>query len=213
MHTESTDVKGPLRSKAAQGQATRAALLDAARRLFGQRGYAATSTEDVVAAAGVTKGALYHHFGGKPDLFKAVFEQVKHEISDRVAEVFMEPDPWTALLGGCQALVDAQLDPAVRQIVLNDARSVLGWETVREVDNRYGAVALRGALRKAMHAGVIVRAPLRPLALLLTGALSEACFYVSDAGDPVAARDEVRELVEGLIEAFRVSAVSGRRGD
>jgi AcrR family transcriptional regulator len=207
MHTESTDVKrgaDAKRSKAAQGRATRAALLEAARRLFGERGYAATSTEDVVAAAGVTKGALYHHFGGKPDLFQAVFEQVKHEISDRVAEVFMVPDAWTALAGGCQALVDAQLDPAVRQIVLNDARSVLGWETVREVDNRFGAVALRGALRKAMVAGVIRRAPLRPLALLLTGALSEACFYVSDADDPASARDEVRELVGEILEAFRV---------
>jgi AcrR family transcriptional regulator len=207
MHTESTDVKsgtGAKRSKAAQGRATRTALLEAARRLFGERGYGATSTEDVVAAAGVTKGALYHHFGGKPDLFQAVFEQVKHEISDRVAEVFMVPDPWTALAGGCQALVDAQLDPAVRQIVLNDARSVLGWETVREVDNRFGAVALRGALRKAMVAGVIERAPLRPLALLLSGALSEACFYVSDADDPAAARDEVRGLVGEILEAFRV---------
>jgi AcrR family transcriptional regulator len=207
VHTESTDVKGApgaKQSKAARGRATRAALLEAARRLFGERGYAATSTEDVVAAAGVTKGALYHHFGGKPDLFQAVFEQVKHEISDRVAEVFMVPDAWTALAGGCQALVDAQLDPAVRQIVLNDARSVLGWETVREVDNRFGAVALRGALRKAMVAGVIERAPLRPLALLLSGALSEACFYVSDADDPAAARDEVRGLVGEILEAFRV---------
>jgi Tetracyclin repressor-like, C-terminal domain len=137
---------------------------------------------------------------------------VKHEISDRVAEVFMEPDAWTALLGGCQALVDAQLDPAVRQIVLNDARSVLGWDTVREVDNRYGAVALRGALRKAMHAGVIERAPLRPLALLLTGALSEACVYVSDADDPASARDEVRELVVMILEAFRATDVSEPRG-
>ena len=210
MHTESTDVNPPAAAnrKAAQGRATRQALLEAGRRLFGERGYANTSTEDVVALAGVTKGALYHHFGGKPDLFRAIFEEVKHEISDRVAAVFMEPDAWTALVGGCQALVDAQLDPEVRQIVLNDARSVLGWDTVREVENRYGAVALRGALRKAMHAGMLERAPLRPLALLLTGALSEACFYVSDADDPAAARVEVSDLVVTMLVAFRTAEAS-----
>lgn len=115
----------------------------------------------------------------------------------------MSPDAWTALTGGCQALVDAQLDPAVRRIVLHDARSVLGWETVRDVDNRWGAVALRGVLRKAMNAGVIERQQLRPLALLLSGALSEACFYVADADDHEAARAEVGALVDRLLQALR----------
>jgi AcrR family transcriptional regulator len=201
MHTVSMDVKG---QRAAQGRATRDALVAAARDLFGRRGYADTSTEDIVAAAGVTKGALYHHYGSKQDIFRVVFEQVKHEISDQVAKVFMEPDAWTALTGGCEAVVDAQLDPAVRRIVLYDARSVLGWEIVRDVDNRYGAVALRGALRKAMRAGVIREEPLRPLALLLTGALSEACFYVADADDPEMARAEVGAVVLTMLEAFRL---------
>jgi AcrR family transcriptional regulator len=200
MHTVSMDVKS---QKLLQGEATRGALLAAAREQFGRQGYSETSTEEIAAAAGVTKGALYHHFGGKQDLFRAVFEQVKHEISDQVATVFTEPDPWRALAGGCQAVVDAQLDPAVRQIVLHDARSVLGWETVRDVDNRYGAVALRGVLRRAMRAGVIREEPLRPLALLLTGALSEACFYVADADDPVAARAEVGHVVTTMLEGFR----------
>ncbi|MGQ0802957.1 MAG: TetR/AcrR family transcriptional regulator [Actinomycetota bacterium] len=208
MSTEVNPQMSPGSRKAAQGQATREALLQAARKLFGEQGYAGTSTEDVVAQAGVTKGALYHHFEGKPDLFRAVFEQLKHEISDQVAEVFMERDPWRALSGGCQSVVDAQLDPAVRRIVLHDARSVLGWETVRDVDNRYGAVALRGALRKAMRAGVLREEPLRPLALLLTGALSEACFYVADADDPAAARREVGDLVTAMLEAFRPSAAN-----
>jgi AcrR family transcriptional regulator len=189
--------------KAAQGQATRDELLRAARHLFGEQGYAATSMEEIVAAAGVTKGAAYHHFSGKTDLFRAVFEQVKYEISNRVSAVFMERDAWTALVGGCQATLDAQLDPEVRRIVLHDARSVLDVDAVRQVETRYGAVGLRGALRKAVHAKVIEPQPLRPLALLLTGALSEACFYVADAADPAEARREVGDLVTRMLQALQ----------
>jgi AcrR family transcriptional regulator len=192
--------------KIAQGQATRAKLLDAARTLFGTRGYNDTSLDDIVAAAGVTKGALYHHFGGKEDLFRAVFEQIKREVSERVGATFLEDDPWQALLDGCQAMVDAQLDPAVRQIVLLDGRSVLGWDRAREIESRYTAAVLRGALRRAMHSEVIERRPLRPLALMMNGALSEACFFVVDAEDPQEAREEVKELVAKLFEGLRPAA-------
>ncbi len=198
------DVKPPARSlKVVQGEATRAALLAAARELFGERGYAATSLEDIVAQAGVTKGALYHHFQGKADLFQAVFEEVKREVSDKVVTVFLDPDHWYALTAGCQLMIDAQLDPAVRRIALHDARSVLGWEAVRSIETRYGAVGIRGALRKAMQGGVIERLPLRPLALLLAGALTEGCLHVADADDPALAREEVGRLVVRLLEGLR----------
>ena len=185
------------------GDDTRQSLLDAARAQFGAHGYAATLTEDVVMQAGVTKGALYHHFGGKAELFAEVYEQVKREISDQVAEVFMGRDPWTSLVDGCRRLIDAQLDPEVRRIVLNDARAVLGWDAVRRIDTQHGGVALRGALRKAMVAGVIDRQPLRPLSLMLTGALSESVFYIAEADDPAAARAEVDALVTRLLEGLR----------
>ena len=136
----------------------------------------------------MTKGALYHHFGGKEDLFRAVFEQVQRDVSDRAVAEFLGPDAWEALLRGCSLWVDAHLDPSVRRIALQDAGAVLGWEEARAIENRFGAVALRGALRKAMHAGVIERQPLRPLSLLLTGALSEGCLYIADAADAEAAR-------------------------
>jgi AcrR family transcriptional regulator len=190
----------------AQGLQTRAALVAAARDVFGEEGFAATSTEEIVARAGVTKGALYHHFTGKEDLFKAVFEQVQREVSDQVAAVFMEPDAWDALVAGCVLWIDAHQDPAVRRIVLRDARAALGWAAVRELDTRYGAVGLRGALRKAMTAGVVQRQPLRPLALMLAGALSEACLYVADADDPVVAREEVELLITELLSGLRVPA-------
>jgi AcrR family transcriptional regulator len=190
----------------AQGDATRLALLAAARELFGERGYAATSIEEIAARAGVTKGAVYHHFGGKGDLFQDVYEQVMREVSDRVVSRFNEPDHWVALTSGCQLMIDAQLDPAVRRIALHDARSVLRWDVVHLIESRYGAVGIRGALRKAMHGGVIEQQPLRPLALLLAGALSEACFYVADAEDPALAREEVGRLVVRILEGLRVKA-------
>jgi AcrR family transcriptional regulator len=201
-----TEVKD---KRMAQGEATRAALLAAARDLFGEQGFAATSTEEVVARAGVTKGALYHHFSDKESLFRTVFETIQREVSDAVGAEFLLPDPWEALQAGCRLWIDAHLDPAVRRIVLNDARSVLGWDTVRTIETRFSAVALRGALRKAMHAGVLERRPLRPLALLLAGALSEACLYVADADDPVMARDEVSGLIDDLLSGLRVAPRPG----
>ena len=203
MHTFGMAVKTRAPKTARTGEDTRLALLVAARQQFGENGYAATLTEDVVAAAGVTKGALYHHFGGKTELFAEVYEQVKREISDQAAAVFLRLDPWNALIEGCRRMLDAQLDPAVRRIVLNDARAVLGWEEVRRIENQHGGVALRAALRKATVAGVIVSQPLRPLSLMLTGALSESVTYVADAADPVEARAEVDALVHRLLEGLR----------
>jgi AcrR family transcriptional regulator len=188
----------------AQGDATRLALLTAARAMFGENGYGATSIEEVAAQAGVTKGAVYHHFGGKANLFQAVYEEVMREVSDRVVSVFLDPDHWRAVTEGCQLMIDAQLDPAVRRIALHDARSVLSWDVVHLVESRYGAVGIRGALRKAMHGGVIEAQPLRPLALLLAGAISEACFYVADSDDPIVAREEVGRLIVRILEGLRV---------
>ena len=190
--------------RVAQGESTRVALLEAARELFGEQGYAATSTEEIVLRAGVTKGALYHHFSDKESLFRAVFELVQREVSDRAVDSFLQPDSWEALVGGCRLWIDAHLDPGVRQIALVDARGVLGWDSVRAIETRFSGVALRGALRKAMHAGVIRRLPPRPLAQMLTGALSEACVFIADADDPVVARDEVYGLVVDILAGLRV---------
>ncbi|HVA09772.1 MAG TPA: helix-turn-helix domain-containing protein [Acidimicrobiales bacterium] len=199
--------------RVAQGDLTRAALIRAARELFGEQGYGDTSIEDVAARAGVTKGALYHHFEGKEGLFRAVFVQVQHEVSDQAVAEFLGPDSWEALRRGCALWVDALLNDSVRRIVLQDARAVLGWDEVRAIENRFGAVALRGALRKAMHAGVLERRPLRPLALLILGALGEGCLYIAEAEDPVAARAEIVELITAMLSAFRtenpVGAASG----
>ena len=193
----------------AQGDATKANLVAAARELFGEHGYADTSIEEVVVRAGLTKGAVYHHFDGKEALFRAVFEQVYREVTDQAAAQFLGPDSWEALLAGCALWIDAHLDPVVRRIVLQDARAVLGWDEVRTIENRFGAVALRGALRKAMHAGVLERQPLRPLALLLSGALGEGCLYIAETDDAALARTEVLALIERMLSAFRAQPLDG----
>jgi len=199
MHTDSTNVN----RKVAQGVATRLAIIAAARHLFGTQGYAETSIEDVAAAAGVTKGALYHHFAAKNDLMRAVYEQVKRQITEQVAPAFVDNESWPGLLAGCRAILDAHGDPEVRRIVLLDGPSVLGWEVTREIEARYGAIVLRGALRKAMNTGVIERQPLAPLAQMLNGALIEGCNLISDADDPAATRAEVGGIVERLLVGLR----------
>lgn len=197
------------KGRAAQGATTRDALLEAARELFGERGYPGTSIDEVVARAGVTKGAMYHHFHGKEDLFAAVYEQIQRQVSDRVVAKFLEPDPWEALVVGSNLWIDADLDPSVRRIALRDARAVLGWDAVREVEARFGAVPLRGVLRRAIRKGIIDPQPLRPLALLLMGALSESCLYVADSDDPETARSEVGDLVLRLLTGLRGSPIGG----
>jgi AcrR family transcriptional regulator len=199
------ELSGGAEARAIQGAVTRAALLSAARELFGTKGFAETSLDEVVADAHVTKGALYHHFRGKEDLFGAIYEQVQLEVSDKVVAEFLRTDPWEALQVGCELWIDAHLDPAVQRIAMRDARAVLGWETVREVEARYGAVPLRGVLRRAMRQGLMQPYPLRPLSLMLTGSLTEACFYVADAEDTEDARGEVRSLVSRLLTGLAVS--------
>jgi AcrR family transcriptional regulator len=181
-----------------KGESTRQVLLDAARTLFGTEGYAATSLQDIVVRAGVTKGALYHHFADKRELFLAVFEDVKHRLSDGVTNRFfgagryeVPAEAWRDLARWCEALLDAYLDPFVQRICLIDAPSVLGWNEIRRLDERYEGVVLRAVLRSAMNRRTIERQPLRPLSRMLTAALFECCIQIGTAEDRESARAEV----------------------
>jgi AcrR family transcriptional regulator len=198
------------KSRGAQGAETRTSLLVAARELFEVRGFADTSVDEIVAAAKVTKGALYHHFRNKEGVFAAVYEQVQREVSDLVVAEFLRPDPWEALQLGCELWIDAHLDPGVQRIAMRDARAVLGWEVVRDVETRFGAVALRGVLRRAVRVGILdPDIPLRPLALMIMGALNEACFFVADADDYEEARTTVRQLSTTLLKGFITPGSAG----
>src|SRR6266851_540357 len=161
--------------KAQATDATRKALLKVARKLFAERGYAGTATEEVVRRARVTRGALYHHFRDKQDLFKAVLHEEEQRLALKIAETALaQPDPWSQLILGSQAFLDACLDPAVQQIVLIDAPAVLGWAGFREIDEAYFLSAMKNTLRRAMEAGLIAHQPVDPLARIIFGATHEA---------------------------------------
>jgi AcrR family transcriptional regulator len=193
------------RTKAAQREATVAALIAAARELFAERGYAGVGTEEIVQRAGVTRGALYHHFkGGKEDLFHAVLVQISADTAQRVlAAAGQTDDPWEALLVGTDAFLDACTTPEVQRIMLIDGPSVLGWDVWREADSDYALGMLEAALRHAMEAGRMVSQPARPLAHVLLGALDEAAMVVARADDQAAARQEMGRTVRRLLEGLR----------
>jgi len=185
-------------------EATRAALVSAARELFAERGYAGVGTEEIVRRARVTRGALYHHFSGKPGLFEAVFEQVEGELTERIAaDAMQSADPWEAMRAGAQAFLDACLDPAVQRITLLDAPSVLGWQRWREIGQRYGLGLVQATVQAAIDAGQIEPQPARPLAHILIGALDEAAMLVARADDVEATRREVGDALERFLEALR----------
>ena len=157
-------------------------------------------------ASGVTKGALYHHFTGKEELFRVVFESVKQELSRAVADAQMPPSPWESLLAGCRTFIEVHTDPAVQRIVLLDARAVLSWEAWRDVDRQWGTVILRAGLRRGMIRGILEPQPLNSLAAILSGALTEACMLVANADDPATARTEATAIVERLLQGLRVQS-------
>ncbi len=191
-------------SKAEQADATRTALVAAARRLFTERGYAATSTNEIVERAGVTRGALYHHFSTKDELFRAVFEQLEDEVTKRVAEEALRGgDPLEQLRLGSRAYLDVCLDPAVQRVVLVEGPSVLGWETWQEIENRYGYGLVVAGVETAMAAGLVDAQPVEPLAHVLFGALTEAGMVVARAEDPRTARTEMDAAMDRLLDGLR----------
>jgi AcrR family transcriptional regulator len=196
------NVKGPT-SRADRADATRAELVKTARGLFAQRGYAAVPAEEIVREAGLTRGALYHHFGGKRELFATVVEQVEGELTEALGrEALGQTDPVGVLRVGCSAWLDACLEPELQQIVLRDAPSVLGWEEWRALGERYGLGLLRAALEAAMDAGALKQQPATPLAHVLLAVLDEAAMVVVRAEDVKAARAEMGQTLDGLIDGL-----------
>jgi AcrR family transcriptional regulator len=187
----------------ARGAATRAALLRVGRELFAERGYGGVGTEEIVARAGVTRGALYHHFADKRDLFRAVHEELEQalvaDIAERIGGI---DDPWELIVTGVRAFLDACTDPAIMRISLIDAPAVLGWEEWREIDARYGLGLVSFGLQNAIDRGVLAPRPVRPLAHLLMGAMAEAAMVIANADDPAAAREEVEPPLIALLEGL-----------
>ena len=189
------------RRQADRSAATRAALLTAARRLFAEKGFAATGREEIVDAAGVTRGAMYHHFANKEDLFRAVYIELETEIVSDVTSAAAEGgDAMDRLRRGAHAFLDAALDRAVQRVVLIDAPSVLGWEERQAISESYGLGLVREGLQAVMDAGAVDAQPVEPLAHVLLAALHEAALYVAQSPLPERARSEVGDIVDRLLD-------------
>ena len=194
----------PVRTQKERSDATTSELVDAARRLFAADGYAATSLEDVVRGAGVTKGALYHHFGGKRALFLAVYEREQARLAQVQFQAFArKKGAWEGFFAATRAFFEASLDPGVQRITLLDAPSVLGWETMREVEGRYGAAQLHDAIEALIHDGHLSPRPVAPLASILFGAMCEGAMSAARSNDPRKATREVLAELRTIMEALR----------
>lgn len=190
--------------RARQRVQTKRALTREGRRLFAAQGYAAVGLAEIVRAAGVTKGALYHHFEGKTDLFRAVLEEVQQEVADRVAAAAdAEADPWTQLTTGCRTFLTATADPEIQRIMLVDGPAVLGWAAWRTLDEVGSARHLAEALTALADAGVIAAQPIAPLAHLLSGAMNEAALWLAASGTPEDLTDTWTALSR-LLDSLRV---------
>lgn len=191
------------RTQQQRSEATTGELLDAARKLFAADGYRATSLEAIVRAAGVTKGALYHHFRGKDDLFRAVFVREQETLSKRqLAAYSRKRDPWDGFYAGCRAYFEAVLDPGVQRITLLDAPAVLGWEEMRAIEADFGLSQLARTLKLLMNEGRIAKRPVRPLAYMLHGAMCEGAMMVARSDDQKAANRQVLRELRTVIGAL-----------
>lgn len=209
MHTARTSIQDVMddthRTQAERSTQTRETLIAAARPLFAAHGFADVALEAIVRAARVTRGALYHHFAGKTELFAAVFEQVEGEVATRMGEAIAtanQTDPVEIMRLGAGYWLDACSDPEIQRIVLVDAPAVLGWTRWTEIGNRYNIGLVRELLTNAIKSGRIPDQPIEATALTVLGAMREATLYVARAEDHAKARHEAGVVMDRLIDGL-----------
>ena len=192
---------------------TRQALVDAARALFTEQGYAATGTEEIVAAARVTRGALYHHFHDKTDLFRAVMEQIAREVAEHLIDAELSrpavpsqpADAWDEVRDGLRAFLDlCVVTDDFQRIVLVEGPAVLGHEAWDELVARHGSNLLAEWLSRAAKQGRIAAVPIQPLPRLLIAMISESSLYIARADDRSAARDAMGTVLDRLLDGLEV---------
>ncbi|WP_103959972.1 TetR/AcrR family transcriptional regulator [Nonomuraea solani] len=193
------------RSQQERTRATTGALVAAARELFISDGFSATSLDAICARAGVTRGAFYHHFGNKEQIFREVYAAEQKALAVVVERAFrVRQDPWDGMYAGCRALLEASLEPAVRQITLVEAPGALGWSAMRDIQAGCKEQMRRG-LTIAIEAGCIADRPLNPVTSLLYGGICESALDIARAPDQRAAlEDSLTEL------ALVLAGVAGR---
>jgi AcrR family transcriptional regulator len=196
---------GTRRTQAERAAETREALIEAARPLFAAQGFAEVALETIVRAAGVTRGALYHHFADKTELFAAVFEKVEGEVAARMGEAIAasnQTDPVEVMRLGADFWLDACSDPEVQRIVLVDAPAVLGYTRWTEIGDRYNTGMVRALVTNAVETGRIPPQPIEATVLTILGAMREATLYVARAEDHDQARKDAGAVMNRLIRAL-----------
>ncbi len=192
-------------TQAERTEATRGRLISTARRLFAEKGFAATSTEEILSEAAVSRGALYHHFPSKTDLFQAAFEQVEDELTAQVLQAATEDgetDPMRILQFGFDAFLDQCLNPEVQRIVMLDGPTVLGWDLWHELDERYAFGTIKTVLTVAADIGRIQESAIDPLSHLLLGAIMQAGMVVARSDDPLTAKRAMTDTFAEIVSAL-----------
>jgi len=185
-------------------EATRATMIKAAHRLFAKKGYAATSLNEVVAAASVTTGAVYHHYGDKKGLFRAVVEELEAAVMNRVVEkAVAEREPWARLERGIDAMLEASLAPDVQRILFADAPNVFGLAEWREIEKRYGYGALIETLNQLKAGGELRTNSVEIVAPILLGALVEAAGAIALAKNQKTALADARDAIGAILSSLR----------
>lgn len=189
------------RSRAEMIEATRAKLLATARHAFQRTGYAATSMDDLTASAGLTRGALYHHFGDKKGLLAAVVEQIDDEVDQRLNAVSAQAAaPWDAFRGRCRAYLRMATEPEIRRIVLQDARAVLG--PASDAAQQQCVASLAGLLQDLMTARIVDDADPQALARLVNGSLTDSAFWIADAPDETPRLEHALQALDLLLRGL-----------
>jgi len=196
--------KPSLRTK--HREETRAALIAAARKLFTERGYHSVGIREFAAEAGLTRGALYHHFGDKESLFLAVYDAIQRDMMNKAARRHREPtrpDHWTQLRQDLQIALDDMRRPEVQQIKLIDAPAILGWVRWRELEAQYGLGAVIKAVERSIEAKLIPPQPVRPLALMISASFNEAALFIAHSETPDIARVEAGAALDALLAGLQ----------
>ncbi|TCP55073.1 TetR family transcriptional regulator [Tamaricihabitans halophyticus] len=191
-------------------EATRTALVDGAVELFTKHGYAQTSLDQIAKHARVTKGALYHHFGGKQALFEAAFDRMETVCLRRVGAV-LEGDgsPWERAKAGLRVFIEICLEPGYQRIVVHEAPVVMGWERWREAEENFGFGLVRAGVRLLIDAGEVAEVPVEVSARLLYGALCSAAELIASSTDQQKVGEEVADTIERLLEQIRSRPQAG----
>ena len=189
-------------ARLAQGAETQKQLRRQARKLFAQKGYSGANTNELVERARVTKGALYHHFTNKRELYQAVVEDMEQELVERIEAAGTGLEPWERLAAMCTAYVEACRDPALARMLVLEAPAVLGWKAWCNLEQQYEVAAFARCLKEADG----LQEPAETLAQVILGALTTGARVIATAPDPEAARHQVQQTIDRLIAGLRSTA-------